>query len=224
MSPFLRVLENEVQLGALVFMAVVYGFRIAWIMRFRMPVERTFPAGDRAAAARLSLMNIARPWAMESARRHPGFYIQFAVFHLGVAAAIAATFIIPSHPAFFLNRTAAVAFQIVIGAAFAFGLARLFRRVTKPAIRLVSSPDDYFSISLMVLYFPAALLSIGRRAGQPEWPLIVFFGLTAFFLVYVPFSKIGHYLYYPFSRLILGRILGHRGALGAAAGMKGDSR
>jgi hypothetical protein len=223
MSPFLRVLENEVQLGALAFMGVVYGFRMAWILRFRMPVERTFPAGDRAAAARLSLMNVAMPWAMESSRRHPGYYIQFAVFHLGVAAAIAATFIIPYHPSFFLNRTAATAFQIVIGAAFAAGLARLYRRITRPAVRLVSSPDDYFSIGLMILYFPAALLSIGHRAGRPEWPLILFFGLTALFLVYVPFSKIGHYLYYPFSRLILGRILGHRGALGSAAGAKGDS-
>ncbi len=50
--------------------------------------------------------------------------------------------------------------------------------------------------------------------GRPEWASILYFGLTAFFLVYVPFSKIGHYLYYPFSRVILGLALGHRGAMG----------
>jgi hypothetical protein len=41
--------------------------------------------------------------------------------------------------------------------------------------------------------------------------MIAFFILTAFFLIYVPFSKISHYLYYPFSRIFLGRTLGRRG-------------
>ena len=41
--------------------------------------------------------------------------------------------------------------------------------------------------------------------------LLTYFLLTAFFLVYVPFSKISHYLYYPFTRYWLGRSLGYRG-------------
>ena len=36
--------------------------------------------------------------------------------------------------------------------------------------------------------------------------------LTSFFLLYVPFSKISHYLYYPFTRIWIGRALGHRGS------------
>ena len=35
--------------------------------------------------------------------------------------------------------------------------------------------------------------------------------LTAFFLFYVPFSKISHYIFYPFTRWYLGKTLGHRG-------------
>jgi hypothetical protein len=35
--------------------------------------------------------------------------------------------------------------------------------------------------------------------------------MTAFFLIYVPFSKISHYLYYPFTRYYLGKSLGYRG-------------
>jgi hypothetical protein len=35
--------------------------------------------------------------------------------------------------------------------------------------------------------------------------------LTAFFLVYVPFSKISHYLYYPFTRFYFGKTMGYRG-------------
>ena len=45
-----------------------------------------------------------------------------------------------------------------------------------------------------------------------ETPLLDYFFLTAFFLIYVPFSKISHYIYYPFARYYLGRTLGHRGS------------
>jgi hypothetical protein len=41
--------------------------------------------------------------------------------------------------------------------------------------------------------------------------LYALFGLTTFFLLYVPFSKISHYLYYPFARLYFGRHFGRRG-------------
>jgi hypothetical protein len=34
----------------------------------------------------------------------------------------------------------------------------------------------------------------------------------------VPFSKISHYLYYPFTRYWLGRSLGHRGSMPYARG------
>ena len=41
--------------------------------------------------------------------------------------------------------------------------------------------------------------------------MLTYFLLTAFFLMYVPFSKISHYLYYPFTRYYLGKTLGYRG-------------
>jgi hypothetical protein len=63
----------------------------------------------------------------------------------------------------------------------------------------------------MIVYFAAAAMAVPNRVAAAEWPLILFFGLTAFFLIYVPFSKISHYLYYPFARFLLGKTLGHRG-------------
>jgi nitrate reductase gamma subunit len=162
-------------------------------------------------------MNVARPWAMESTRKRPGFYAQFVVFHLGVTAAIAATFIIPYAPGLFEIRPLMRLFQAIIAAAFLVGLLRLVRRLTHPVLRQVSSPDDYFSLVLLILWFAVGVLAVPNRPEQGEAPLIVFFGLTAFFLVYVPFSKICHYLYYPFTRFYLGRSLGHRGAFPPSA-------
>ncbi len=216
MSDTLRLMENEVQLAALAFMVVVYVLRVVWLMRFRRTRERTFAEGRASRGAGLSLMNIALPWAMESTRRKPLFYLQFVIFHLGVTAAITATFIIPYNPEFFENPVAVRGFQAIIGAAFFVGLYRLWRRLRDPRIRAISTPDDYASLILMIAYFAAGILAVPNDAARSEAPLLIFFGLTALFLVYVPFSKIGHYLYYPFARVFLGRALGHRGVLPAS--------
>ncbi|MCX6567758.1 MAG: hypothetical protein NT147_01735 [Candidatus Aminicenantes bacterium] len=212
MSNLLRLIENEVQLAALVFLAVVYAVRLIWIFRFRSRKERTFAAGSEAGGVGYSLMNVAMPWAMESTRKRPGFYTQFVVFHLGVVAAITATFIIPYAPGVFRVRAVVIVFQAVMAAAFFAGLLRLVRRLTNPVLRMVSSADDYLSLGLMILFFAAGVLAVPNTYEKAEWPLILLFGLTAFFLIYVPFSKICHYLYYPFTRFYLGRSMGHRGA------------
>jgi hypothetical protein len=211
MSPALRLLENEVQIVALAFMATVYAIRVFWLFKFKAVRERTFAAGNERAAIAASLLNVGRPWAMESLRKKPVFYIQFVIFHIGVTAAIAATFIIPYGPRVFEILGVARLFQAVLGLAFCVGIIRLIRRLTTPALRLVSTLDDYLSVTLMILYFGFAGVAVGRTPAQAEGPLIRFFSLTAFFLIYVPFSKIGHYLYYPFGRFFLGKTLGHRG-------------
>ena len=211
MTPFLRGLANEVQISALLLLVTVYIFRVLWILRFEPTRERTQPAGGEKEGITYSLLNISMPWSMEAVRKKPGFYIQFVLFHLGVTAAIAATFIIPYRPGLFRIKAIVLFFQVIIGAAFIVGLMRFSRRLRNPAVRLISTPDDYFSLLLMIVYFAAAMLAVPNRYATAEWPLILFFGLTAFFLVYVPFSKISHYLYYPFARYVLGKTLGHRG-------------
>jgi len=212
MSAFLHILENEVQLIALSFLTTVYILRLIWIFRFKSSAERTFPAGSARAGIAYSMMNIAMPWAMESVRKKPWFYVQFVIFHLGVLAAISATFIIPYYPALFKIKIIVRLFQIGVGAACVVGIIRLLRRMTNPGIRLISTADDFFSLIMMIFFFAAGFFAIPNQYEQSELPLITFFGLTTFFLLYVPFSKISHYLYYPFTRFFLGRTRGHRGA------------
>lgn len=213
MSDLLHILENEVQIAALSFLLIVYVLRILWLFRFKSSKERALPVGDPGRGILHSMGSIAMPWAMESSRKNPGFYFQFVLFHSGIAAAIAATFIIPYGPGVFRSRSVVLIFQVIIGAALIVGVLRLLRRITRPSIRIISTADDYFSLVLMILYFAVAVFAIPNNYEAKEWPLILFFGLTAFFLLYVPFSKIGHYLYYPFTRYFLGKMMGHRGVL-----------
>ena len=213
MSEFLIFLEDEVQIFALLFLGIVYILRLVWLFRFKSSKEKTTAAGKARAGIVYSLANVAMPWAMESTRKRPVFYSQFILFHLGVTAAIAASFIIPYWPILFESFIAVIVFQIIIGSALLVGLLRLYRRIITPALKYVSSADDYFSLILTILFFASAVFAVPNRYEQSEWPLILFFSITAFFLMYVPFSKICHYLYYPFTRFFLGRTQGHRGVL-----------
>jgi hypothetical protein len=60
----------------------------------------------------------------------------------------------------------------------------------------------------------ASLAGVSAFAGDGYQ--IAYLYLTSFFLLYVPFSKISHYLYYPFTRWWIGRALGHRGSFPVA--------
>ena len=214
-SPLLRFVEDRLQILALSFMAIVYLLKIRWILKFPAGRDRQAAASNASTKASngawYSLFIIALPWAMPSTRRHPFFYVQFVIFHLGVAASIAMSFLIPYGPGLISSRVAVAALQAIFIVAFIVGFMRLVRRVSDPYERSISTPDDYFSLILLLVWFAFSFLSAPNRPERGEWFLRGYFLLTAFFLIYVPFSKISHYLYYPFSRWYLGKTLGHRG-------------
>jgi nitrate reductase gamma subunit len=151
------------------------------------------------------------PWGMESTRTKVFLYAQFVIFHLGVTAAIGLSFIIPYAPRLLESRPLVLALQITIGAACLVGLLRIYRRVSQKFMRAISSPDDYFSLILLTVWFFFAMLAVPNRVDQGEGILLTYFILTAFFLIYVPFSKISHYLYYPITRYYFGKTMGYRG-------------
>ena len=164
MSELLHFSEHTLQEVALGFMALVYITRIAWFLRFKAGKERQGPTEGGSATPIKSILyswaNVAMPWAMESTRTKPFFYVQFVVFHLGVVAAISLSFIIPYAPGLLQNANVVLALRIVIGAAFMVGLARIVRRVSSLYMRAISSPDDYFSLVLLTVWFFFAFLSV----------------------------------------------------------------
>jgi nitrate reductase gamma subunit len=227
-SALLHFSEHRLQEVALVFMAIVYALRVRWMFSFKFGKERQAFTGkgsedNRRKAIAYSMFNAAMPWAMESTRRNAFFWVQFVLFHMGVTAAIALSFIIPYAPGLLTSSAVARGFQILIGAAFFVGLFRIVRRVTQPYIRAISTPDDHFSLVLLTTWFLFGVLAAPNTPESAEWPLLTFFILTAFFLMYVPFSKISHYLYYPFGRFFLGKTMGHRGVFPLERGPKSVS-
>ena len=213
-SSLLVFSKHTLQYVALAFMAIVYTTRICWFLSYKAGGERQGQTGLSGTTPNKGILyswaNVAMPWAMESTRTNLLMYAQFVIFHVGVAASIALSFIIPEFPQL-LTPSVILILQIVIGAAFVVGLMRIVRRVGSPYMRAISSPDDYFSLILLTVWFLSAVVAAPNDASNGEWHLLSFFILTAFFLIYVPFSKISHYLYYPFTRYYLGKTMGYRG-------------
>jgi len=215
-SGLLHFSEHTLQEVALAFMALVYITRITWFLRrFKAGGERQAATGSintsKAKGILYSWANVAMPWAMESTRTKPFNYAQFVIFHIGVTAAIGLSFVIPYFPGLLESQGLVIGIQVSTGWACLVGVLRMVRRISNPYMRAISSPDDYFSLTLLTVWFFFATLAAPNSTASGEWHLLTYFILTAFFLVYVPFSKISHYLYYPFTRYYFGKSMGYRG-------------
>ncbi|MHC4777226.1 MAG: hypothetical protein ACYTFG_01475 [Planctomycetota bacterium] len=216
MSNLLHFTEHTLQEIALAFMATVYITRISWfLLRFKAGKDRQARTGAKSTSpekgAMYSMANVAMPWAMESTRRHMLFYVQFVVFHVAAITSISMTFVIPYLPVVLENLILVRVLQVLFGAGFLIGVGRFIRRVASPYMRAISTPDDYFSLALLTVWLFFAVLAAPNDISGGEGIMLTYFFLTTFFLVYVPFSKISHYLYYPFTRFYFGKTMGHRG-------------
>ena len=206
----------------LIVMGIIYSIRIWWLMRFPLGRDRQGHTGNATATPTKGILyswvNIAMPWAMESSRKHFLLYLQFVLFHLGVASAIALSFIIPFAPGLLAVSQIVIIMQVIIGAAGIVGIVRMVRRISNKYLRSISTPDDYFSLLLLTVWFFFATFSVDIHNNVNETILLIYFYMTAFFLLYVPFSKISHYLYYPFTRYYFGKTMGYRGIYPMANG------
>lgn len=214
-SAFLHFSEDMLQIIALTFMTLVYIMKIKWILSFKAGKERQAGTGSPDTTgprgAKYSLFSVFMPWTMSSTRQHPLFYLQFGLFHIGAALAIAMSVIMPYFPELIASSVAVLVLQVFFAMACLIGLGRFIRRAVSPYIRAISTPDDYFSVTLLTVWFAFACMATPNNRAETEFWILGFFLLTAFFLFYVPFSKISHYIFYPFTRWYLGRTLGHRG-------------
>lgn len=211
-SPEQMHLAESMAHYALIVMAIVYTLRLRWFLGFTAGKERQAPTGAADTTPRkgsvYSLFNVAMPWAMESTRTKPFMYIQFVLFHLGVVAGIALSFTIPFAHAFTAHPVVSLVYKVVLGAAFLVGVLRIVRRLRDVYVRAISTPDDHFAVWLLTTWFGLAFFAVDMAGG---WAQYIYFWMTMFFLLYVPFSKISHYLYYPFTRWYLGKTMGRRG-------------
>ncbi len=213
-SKALLFLEEEVQYIALAVMATLYAIKIYTLVKKPFPPEKAELKGDRVAGAIHSLGNVLRPWEMESTSNNLYFYTEFMIFHIAVALTIGATFLIPLVPSL-MTPTFTTIIMVFMILATLIGLRRIYRRLAVPEMKIITTPDDMFAVILMTTFFAVGAVTMWfyMQGGHETVWMWVFFIMTTFFLLYVPFSKISHYVLYPFGRINYGKIFGGRGVL-----------
>ena len=92
------------------------------------------------------------------------------------------------------------------------GFAGIWMRLAEENLRALSLPDDYFSVFLTSLFTALAFAVL-------LWPvtLPLFYVVAAAMLIYIPFSKIRHCVYFFYSKFFFGQSFGHRGVIGHPA-------
>ena len=205
----LHFVEWELQIFALSVFAILYGLRVRSLMKLPLPKEKAPAKGSAANGVAVSFGGLIFPWSMDSTKIHLGRWIEFAVYHLGALAAIGATFTLPFSPAI-MTQPVRIVLAVAISLGVIAGFFKIFRRFTDPHIRHVSTPDDFFSLFAVQVYF---ITAAGCLYFFTDMWRFVYFLITALFLIYVPFSKISHYLYWFFARTIIGIRYGRRGVI-----------
>ncbi len=203
-----QLLMNQLHYGALGFMVLAYTVKIWQLLKKPAAGEGTPAKGDHKEAIRYAYMTLAMPWEIESQKNNMFRYVEFALFHIAMAVGIGWAFMTPILSTSMAAPAVAYPAMVIFGFGFLIGLSRLLRRILKADMRAISSPDDYFCLILLT-----AWMGTGVFAASLSNALFItlYFGLATFFLVYVPFSKISHYVYYPFIRFYVGKHFGHRG-------------
>ena len=147
------------------------------------------------------------PWEKESTRRHWISYFRGIFYHLGIFLAFAVLFASPwllsiPQPIIWLA-------MFVTGLGAVFGFTGILVRLTEVDVRILSVPDDYFSVFLSSLFVALASLTLFAPSVLP-----VFYLVAVVLLVYIPYGKIRHCVYFFYSKFFFGLGYGRRGVIG----------
>ena len=206
---FMHFVEYELQAIALIWMGTLYTIKAIQLSRLPMPWEKAPQKGKGSQGVLKSYASIFMPWSVESSRDHKSRWAGFALYHVGCLVAIVNTFTFTFAPSI-MTPTVKIVFAVLIAPALFIGFSKFIRRIIRPEIRHISTPDDYFSLLSLQLFFFTGIMAL--LVETPFWRTSYYL-VTAAFLFYVPFSKISHYVYFFFARFLTGKRYGWRGVI-----------
>jgi hypothetical protein len=146
------------------------------------------------------------PWEKESTRIHRVSYIRGVLLHVGifVSLVLLVLSLFVSH----LWPPLRVLAIVVTGVGAVAGLSASLWRFIGRIERRLSYPDDYASVIVVSGFVALTFWWLIVPSIQPWWYL-----LSSLMLLYIPFSKIRHFVYFFFTRFFFGDHFGRRGVL-----------
>ncbi len=194
--------------GALAFTVLAYLIKIRLLLKLPTVVDSTPPRGNEIQGIRYAYLTLAMPRAVESQRRDWSSYFEFAGLHIAIAFNLGVAVAFPFLHEAMRKPSVIFTLQWILTLGAGIGIIRLANRLTRSEMRAISSLDDYFCLSMLTIWMLAGIPAFSQES---EAGLLAFYLLATVFLMYMPFSKISHFVYWAFLRYYLGKHFGHRG-------------
>ena len=159
--------------------------------------------GNIPAAISYSFTGAMSPMKKESAYLHKPTYIAGIIFHMG------SLFCFINLILLFFNignyNLSGLLSLIFLAISVMCGISMLIKRIIVINLKDISNPEDYFSNVLVILFQVLTICAMIRYSLIPG--LLVY---SALLMVYIPFGKLKHSIYFITSRIYLGMFYGRR--------------
>jgi nitrate reductase gamma subunit len=158
-----------------------------------------------------SILRWSTPFATENMRRHPTMTIVAYVFHICL---ILTPIFLLAHVILWeesfniswwtLPDSVADVMTIIVVAGCGYFL---WRRMTQPEVKFVTFASDYVILAIVAAPFITGFLAYHQWFGYKFW-LILHILAGEVMLVAIPFTRLAHMIYSPFTRAYMGSELG----------------
>lgn len=172
------------------------------MMKHSQPKDFSKSAGSVGAAVAYSFTKAMNPAQKESASLHLPTYVAGMLYHIGtfLSAALLFVFLFSIE----LHRTIELVISVILMASILCGTGILVKRIFSKLLREITGIDDYISNSLVTAFQVCTLIYL--YFPQPFYYIVV-----SVLLVYIPFGKLRHAVYFFAARYYLGHFYGRRG-------------
>ena len=85
------------------------------------------------------------------------------------------------------------------------------RRMTNPVMKMITRPEDYISLVIMISVFVTGLMAYAHIGPRYETMLALHILSVELLFVWIPFSKLAHMIFWPLSRYRIGLYFERKG-------------
>jgi len=188
------------------------------LFRLGIPKDLSVKSGSVSKGVLYSCTVAMSPTNKESAYKHLPTYTAGILFHIGICLTILFFFwmLISMFVDLRLPDIIGLILMVILAVSSFSGIAILLKRFVKRELRYLSSPDDYISNILttaaQIATFCYIYLALYPLSYTGDCAAIVYFVTLSLLLLWMPFGKTKHVLYFFFARYHLGYFYGRRGS------------
>ncbi|MCS6957779.1 MAG: hypothetical protein RMK75_04895 [Aquificaceae bacterium] len=197
------------------FLGIAYRFfRVVFL---GLPPDYARPKGNPYyMAVKKILIKPTMGWTFnEIFSRRAVNYVGGFLFHLGF---IGLTFLVPAHALLWQEITGLpmptmpnIISDILAYAALGSLVVLTVHRALNPVLKLLTGKDEYFANFLIAIVLFTGLLATRWAGSGYVWLLSLHMLLADLLIIYIPFSRLSHFIYYFLSVGFMGWNAGKRG-------------